>query len=134
MFWPDAIQTLQELVSIRRLQDSMHLPEPNLLDEQLSRVEALLHLKLTPAEYATYLQSKAAAPSTPILDPAVRAAEEYYRLAQLRSQVFLEQACKKVPASSAPRILVVQEDFIPLPWLFSFAKQAVHSWSFSPAL
>jgi hypothetical protein len=100
-------RALEELVSIRRLQNSLHLQEPNPLEEQLGRVEALLRLKLTSAEYADYLSSKEAMPSTPALDPAVRAAEEFYRVAQLRSEAFLREAVKKVPASTAPRIFVV---------------------------
>ena len=85
----------------------MHFEEPNILNDQLDRVEALLHLKLTPSEYEAYLNAKAAVPSTPRLDPAVRAAEEFYRLAQIRSRIFLQKVAGKVPASSAPRILVV---------------------------
>jgi len=100
-------RALEDLIPIRRLQNSMHLSEPNLLNQQLDRVEDLLRLKLTPAEYDAYLQGKAEVPSTPALDPAVHAAEEFYRLAQLRSRIFLKQAANKVPASSAPRILVV---------------------------
>jgi len=100
-------RALADVVSIRRLQTSMNLPEPNPLDEQLDRVEALLRLKLTSAEYEAYLQSKDTVPSTPALDPAVHAAEEFYRLAQLRSYAFLKEMYKKVPASTAPRILVV---------------------------
>jgi hypothetical protein len=100
-------RALTDLVSIRRLQDTMHLPEPNLLDDQLGRVEDLLHLKLTSTEYEAYLKSKETIPSTPALDPAIRAAERFYRLAQWRSEVFLKEVAKKVPASSSPRILVV---------------------------
>lgn len=100
-------RALADLISIRRTEASMHLPEPNLLDEQLDRVEALLQLKLTPSEYDAYRQAKESVPSTRAIDPAVRAAEEFYRLANLRSQVFLRQAAKRVPANTAPRILVV---------------------------
>ncbi len=85
----------------------MHLPQPNELDRQLNRLEALLRLKLTSSEYEAYLQNKAAVPSTPALKPAVKAAEAYYQIAQRRSEIFLQQASRRVPASSAPRIIVV---------------------------
>jgi hypothetical protein len=100
-------RALQDLVPIRRLQDSMHLPRPNALEDQLDRTEALLRLKLTPSDYDAYLQGKASVPSSPGLDPAIHAAEEFYRVAQLRSEVFLAHASRQVPASTAPRILVV---------------------------
>ncbi len=100
-------RALESLVPIRRLQDSMKFAPSNPLNQQLDRVEALLRLKLTSLEYEAYLSAKAAVPSTPVLDPAIRAAEEFYRLAQLRSQIFLKKATHRVPASTAPRILVV---------------------------
>jgi len=100
-------RALEALVPIRRLQETMHFQEPNALLEQLARTEALLRLKLTPYEYQAYLKEKASVPSTPVIDPAVHAAEEFYRVAERRSQVFLETAARKVPASTAPRVLVV---------------------------
>jgi len=100
-------RALEALVPIRRLQETMQLQEPNALLEQLMRTESLLHLKLTPSEYQAYLKEKASVPSTPVIDPVIHAAEEFYRVAERRSQVFLETAARKVPASSAPRILVV---------------------------
>jgi hypothetical protein len=100
-------RALQDLVPIRRLQDSLHLPQPNALEGQLDRTEALLRLKITPPEYDAYLQGKASVPSSPGLDPAIRAAEEFYRVVQLRSEVFLTHASRQVPASTAPRVLVV---------------------------
>jgi hypothetical protein len=100
-------RALEALVPIRRLQETMHLPQPNALMDQLDRTEALLRLKLTSSEYEAYLKGRALVPSTPILDPAIRAAETFYQLAEERSRVFLDNAAKKVPASMAPRILVV---------------------------
>jgi hypothetical protein len=100
-------RALEALVPIRRLQETIHLPQPNAMMEQLDRTEALLRLKLTSTEYKAYLKGKAMVPSTPILDPAIRAAETFYQLAEERSQVFLDNAAKKVPASAAPRLLVV---------------------------
>ncbi len=100
-------EALWEIKSIERLQTSMQIPDHNLLKTQLSRTEALVRLKLTPAEYDEYLRTRAAIPSTPKLDPLIHAAEDFYRLVQLRSQVFLELARKKVPASTGPRVLVV---------------------------
>jgi hypothetical protein len=100
-------RALQQLTTIRRLEGSMNLPDSNPMNEQLDRTEALLHLRLTPIDYAAYLKEKAAVPSTPIIDPAIHAAEEFYRLAQLRSQMFLKQVSCRVPASDAPRILVM---------------------------
>lgn len=99
-------RALQALVPIRRLQETMHLSQPAMM-EQLDRTEALLRLKLTPCEYEAYLKGRASVPSTPDIDPAVHAAEKFYELAQARSQVFLNTAADKVPASAAPRILVV---------------------------
>jgi hypothetical protein len=49
-------RALEALLPIRRLQETMHLPEPNALLEQLARTEALLRLKLTPSEYQAYLK------------------------------------------------------------------------------
>ncbi len=100
-------RALESLVPIRRLQDSMKISSTSILNQQLDRVESLLRLKLTPMEYDAYLNAKAAVPSTPTLDPAIRAAERFYRLAELRSRVFLKKAIHRVPASTAPRILVV---------------------------
>jgi hypothetical protein len=100
-------KALEDLVTLRRQQASLHLPELNLLDEQLIRMDALLRLKLTPSQYEEYLQAKDAVPATPALKPAIQAAEEFYRVAELRSQVFLKEAFHRVPASTAPRIIVV---------------------------
>jgi len=100
-------RALEALIPIRRLQETIHLPQPNALMEQLDRTEALLRLKLTSSEYKAYLKGRALIPSTPILDPAIHAAETFYQLAEDRSQVFLNNAAKKVPASTAPRLLVV---------------------------
>ena len=77
------------------------------MSEQLNRVESLIRLKLTPAEYAAYQNTKSQTPSSPALNPALEAAEEFYRIVQRRSHVFLMEASRKVPASTAPRILVV---------------------------
>jgi hypothetical protein len=100
-------RALEEIVSIRRLQVSMRLSDQSPLSQQLSRVESLIRLKITPSEYETYLKTKANTPSAPALDPAIRSAEEFYRLVQLRSQAFLREASRKVPASTSPRVLVV---------------------------
>ncbi len=100
-------RALEAVSTIRRLHASMNLPERNPMSEQLNRVEALVRLKLTPVEYEAYLKTKAQTPSSPALAPALKAAEEFYRLVQLRSRVFLMEASRKVPASTAPRILVV---------------------------
>ena len=100
-------RALENLVSIRRLQTAMRVPPNNPLAQELDRIVTLLHLKLTPAEYEAYLKGKSLAPSSPVLNPAVRAAEEFYRLVRLRSRVFLKEAMRKAPASTAPRILVV---------------------------
>jgi hypothetical protein len=100
-------RALAELVPIRRMQETMHLPEPNAMLAQLDRTEALLRLKLTSSEFEDYLKNRALIPSTPILDPAIHAAEQFYQLAKQRSRIFVENAAKKDPASSAPRILVV---------------------------
>ena len=100
-------RAFEALVPIRRLQETMPMPGPKALLEQLARTEALLRLKLTPTEYQAYLKERALVPSTPVIDPVIHAAEEFYQVAEQRSQVFLETAARKVPASSAPRILVV---------------------------
>lgn len=100
-------EALQEILSIRRLQSAMNIPQPNILTQQLDRTEALIKLKLTPLDYGAYLQDKAVLPSSPRLDPAIRAAEKFYELVQRRSLVFLKQAQKQAPASPGPRILVV---------------------------
>ncbi len=100
-------RALEEVVSIRRLQLSMNVPDHNPLAEQLDRVEDLLRLKMTPAEFGAYLNAKASAPSSPALNQAVRAAEDFYRVAQRRSRVFLMEASRKVPASVSVRMLVV---------------------------
>ncbi len=100
-------RALEDVVSIRRLQVSMRLSEKNPLSEQLNRVEDLIRLKMTPVEYEDYLKTTADTPSAPALDVAVQAAEEFYRLVQLRSRVFLKEASRKAPASTAPRVLVV---------------------------
>jgi hypothetical protein len=100
-------RALEALLPIRRLQDTMHLQQPNDLTAQLDRTEELLRLKLTPPEYQAYMKGRASVPSTPALDPVVHAAEEFYQLAERRSLVFLDTAARTVPASSAPRILVV---------------------------
>ena len=77
------------------------------MSAQLSRVEALIRLRLTPPEYEAYLKTKDQSPSSPELTPALQAAEEFYHLVELRSRVFLLEASRKVPAGSGPRILVV---------------------------
>ncbi len=100
-------RALQELVLIRRVQGSMKWTGPNPMVKQLDRTEALLRLKITPYEYDAFRREKALIPSSRPLDPAISAAEEFYRLAELRSQVFLKKAASFVPASLAPRILVV---------------------------
>ena len=100
-------RALQDLVSIRRLQDSMQNPEQNPLNKQLDRVDAMLHLKLTSTDYEAYLKAKDAVPSTPALTPAIQAAEEFYRVVQERSRFFLKEVARRVPASNAPRIIVV---------------------------
>lgn len=100
-------RALEEVVSIRRLQVSMRLSEQSPLSQQLSRVESLIRLKITPSEYEAYLSRKANTPSSPTLNPAIRSAEEFYRLVQMRSRFFLKEASHKVPASTSPRVLVV---------------------------
>ncbi len=100
-------RALEAIVTIRRLHASLNLPDGNPMSAQLNRVESLVRLKLTPVEYAAYQKTKSQTPSSPGLAPALKAAEEFYRLVQMRSRVFLTEASRKVPASAAPRILVV---------------------------
>ncbi len=100
-------RALEAVLSIRRLHASMNFSEGNPMTDQLNRVEALVRLRLTPAEYEMYLKTKAQTPSSPELTPAVKAAEEFYQVVQMRSRVFLAEATRKVPASDAPRIIVV---------------------------
>jgi hypothetical protein len=98
---------LQELTILRNLQNSVRLGGPNVFTAQLDRTEALIRLKLTPADYAAYLKARDAVPSSPGLDPARKAAESFYELVDSRSDIFLNQAERKVPASTGPRLLVV---------------------------
>ncbi|HVO32665.1 MAG TPA: hypothetical protein VMU17_02040, partial [Elusimicrobiota bacterium] len=100
-------QALRALGDVRRLQDSIRIPEPNLLASQLERTENLLRLKLTPNDYAEYLKGKVAVPSSPALDPTIDAAEDFYRLVNARSTIFLAEALNKVPAATGPRVIVV---------------------------
>lgn len=99
---------LYEIMRIRRLQESERLQDDGLLfRKQLDRTEALVRLKLSPDEYEEYQQDKRAIPSSPSLTPAVRAAERFYRLADLRSRVFIDEIIRKYPASPGPRLVVV---------------------------
>jgi hypothetical protein len=50
---------LGELLSIRRLQNEIHIPQPNILAQQLDRTEALIKLKMTPSDFAAYKGPKA---------------------------------------------------------------------------
>lgn len=100
-------RALYKLTEIRRLQASLQMDKNSLMMRQLDRTEALLKLKLSPAEYDEYCQSRIAIPSSPELDPTLQAAERFYRLVQLRSEVFLDQAQRKFPAGAGPRVLVV---------------------------
>jgi len=100
-------RALEAILAIRRLHAAIQLLDTSPMSTQLSRVEALIRLKLTPSEYEAYLKTKAQTPTSPDLTPALKAAEEFYRLVQLRSRVFLMQASRTVPASAGPRVLVV---------------------------
>ena len=51
-------EALQEITSIRRLQSDMNMPQPNILTQELDRTETLIRLKMTPADYAAYIQDK----------------------------------------------------------------------------
>jgi hypothetical protein len=100
-------RALNELVTMRRWQENMDLPTPNVLSEQLNRIDALLRLKLTPAEHDAYLKTKEALPAWVNMDKAIQAAEEFYRLVHLRSEYYLRQVEKIAPAGSGTRIVVV---------------------------
>ncbi len=100
-------EALEEITSIRRMQNGLQLPKSNLLAQQLDRTESLVRLKLTPNEYEAYNKAEEAIPSSPKLDPAIQAAERFYALVQKRSEIFLGEAQKKLPASPGPRVLVV---------------------------
>ena len=98
---------LQKLELIRGLQNDVGIGRHTRLARQLDRTEDLVRLKVTPMEYAAFLHARNATPSVPEVDAAIGAAERFYRLVDLRSRTFLQQAAKKVPASAGPRIIVV---------------------------
>ena len=98
---------LREVRSLRRLNDSLNLPEPNILGSQLARSESLLQLRLTPDEYALYLSGRNALPDAPLLRPALNLAEKFYALVDQRSAAFIAESTRKLPAGTGPRILIV---------------------------
>jgi len=101
---PNAIR---ELESLQRLNREMNLPEPNILSNELDRAKALLEARLTPEDYALYLDAKQALPDSPVLKPALISAEKFYNLVNQRSMSFLEESGRKLPAGNGPRVLVV---------------------------
>lgn len=100
-------KAMHELAALKRLQADLRLPQTHILVRQLDRTEALLNLKLKPSEYEEFLQAKEAVPTSRRLDPAIRAAMDYYQFVYRRSEMFLVEAQRKVPAGPGPRLLVV---------------------------
>jgi hypothetical protein len=97
---------LRELDSLRRLNDEMQLPQPNILGDELALARSLLLLRLTPQEYELYLAARGALPDSPQLRPALRLAEKFYDVVNKRSSAFIKEASRKLPAGSGPRVLV----------------------------
>ncbi len=100
-------KALYDISSLRQKYQLIDYPAETGGEQGLELLEKLLTLKLTPKEYEVFMLYKDAAPSTVSIDPAVQSALEFYRLARIRSRVFIKQAIQTTPASSAPRILVV---------------------------
>lgn len=98
---------LYELNRIRHLQESLPIPPSTRMTQQLDRTEALIRLKLSPAEFSEYQEQRSATPSSPVLDPVLRSAERFYQLADVRSRVFIDEISRKYPASVGPKIVVV---------------------------
>jgi hypothetical protein len=98
---------LRELDSLIRLNDEMHLPQPNILGNELSLAKSLLELKLTPEEYSLYLSARSALPNSPQLEPALTLADKFYDVVNQRSMAFIKESSRKLPAGSGPRVLVV---------------------------
>jgi len=70
-----------------------------------ARLRSLLQLRMTPADYQAYLEGRRLIFSDPALTRAVRWAEEYYRMSDLRSQSFIENA--RFRSSDGPSLLVM---------------------------
>ena len=98
---------LRELDSLRRLNDGMNLPQPNILGNELALAQSLLELKLTPQEYDLYRSARSALPNSPQLAPALKLAETFYDLVNQRSTAFIKESLRKLPAGNGPRVLVV---------------------------
>jgi hypothetical protein len=98
---------LRELDSLRRLNDDMHLPQPNILGNELALAKSLLQIKLTPQEYDLYLAARDTLPDSPQLQPALRLGERFYAIVNQRSSAFIRESTRKLPAGNGPRVLVV---------------------------
>ncbi len=100
-------RALEDIALLHEQRKAVGYPSTGAGEQGLRLLERLLRLKLTPQEYEIFLMYKDIAPSTPNLNKAVRAALRYYHLARLRSGAFIENTFGKVPASKAPRMVVV---------------------------
>lgn len=96
----------KEVAGFRRLHNSLSLPETHVLRRHLLLVQKMLDLRVTPAEYARYVEIQEAVPSSSKLTPALNASEMFYELANQRSLVFIKNVERKFPAAGGPRVLI----------------------------
>ena len=97
-------QALQEIKTVRLLQQTWDLTQQRFTDEQLDRLELLARLKLKPSEYAGYLKDRETQPIPPVLAKTLEAADRFYQLADERSAIFPKACPYQIPG---PKALII---------------------------
>jgi len=93
---------LEELHTIRLLGRTLDVAPDT---HRWSQIEKMVRLELKPDDYAQMISGPLAPLASPALAEALESAAMFYRLADQRSAIFLENA--RIVAGEGPRILVV---------------------------
>ncbi len=96
---------LQELKTARFLQNSLDVETGSQAPDRWALLQRMLQLRLKPAEHAAYLNNPYQGHEGSALKEAIRAAEDFYTLADQRSQTFLKNL--KSSAVGGPQLVVV---------------------------
>ncbi len=99
-------QAQKQIHELRRLHDTLGLPQGHALRRQLRLISKMIDLRITPSEFELFQMNRQAMPASSALAPALSAAERFYSLADRRSVNFAEEVQRKMPAAPGPRMMV----------------------------
>src|SRR5579872_3031705 len=84
-------EAVNDINTLEVMQRSLDMSQPRFSEEDLQTMDLLVHLKMKPAEWSAFQKTPFTMPESAALAHVLAQAQAFYRLADLRSEVFLDR-------------------------------------------